>query len=370
MEYRKLGKTGVEVSAISLGTEYLINIPRKDVVEVIHTAIGEGINYFDLFFAQEEFRDNMGFAFKDHRSEIFLTAHLGSTDQNGQYKKSRDPELSAKFFEDFLARYNTDHVDVLFLHNIDGQEDYDLIIKDGFLDLAQRYVKEGKARFIGFSGHTASTATQAVESGYIDVLMFPVNLASNAVVGKKELFNACVKNEVGLVAMKPYAGGKLLQEGNNISLKHFQTGGTEKSFEKRKQITPIKCLSYTLSQVGVSNALPGCANVKHLSEALVYFDSTDEEKDFSEIIADFQQYITGDCVYCNHCLPCPSEIDIGRTIRLFEMAQIELTHQIKTSYYSMTKNASDCIQCGSCMERCPFEVDVISKMEQTSRFFK
>lgn len=369
MEYRKLGKTGVDVSAISLGTEYLINIPRENVVEVIHEAIAQGINYFDLFFAQQEFRDNMGFAFKGHRDKSLLAAHLGSTDQNGQYEKSRDLELSSKFFEDFLIRYNTDHADIVYLHNSDGQEDYDLIMNNGFLDLVQRYVKEGKARFIGFSGHTALTAMQAVESGHIDIIMFPISLVGHAVPGKKELFNACVKHNVGLVAMKPYAGGKLLQRVNSISLEHWQTGGPGVRLEKKAQITPVKCLSYTLSQAGVSNAVPGCKNVEQLSAALAYFNATDEEKDFSEIITDFQQYVTGECVYCNHCLPCPSEIDIGQTIRLFEIAQGCLTDDIKTAYNAMSRNASDCVQCGTCMDRCPFEVDVISKMEQADKVF-
>ncbi len=83
----------------------------------------------------------------------------------------------------------------------------------------------------------------------------------------------------------------------------------------------------------------------------------------------FKEYITGECVYCNHCLPCPSSIDIGQTIRLFEMAQNGMTSEIKDAYSTMMKNASDCIQCGNCEERCPFDVEVIPKMEQAERLF-
>ncbi len=369
MQYRRLGRTGIDVSAISLGTEYLINIPRDDVVAVIHEAIAQGINYFDLFFAQPEFRDNMGFAFKGHRDKAMLAAHLGSTDQNGQYERTRDLDLAKKVFEDFLVRYNTDYVDVIYLHNSDGQEDYDLVMNGGFLETAQNYVKEGKARFIAFSGHTVSTAKQAVESGYIDILMFPISLVGNATSGKRDLLNACVKHDVGLVAMKPYAGGKLLQQDKSMSLEHWQTGGGNAQIEKKGQITPIKCLSYVLSQVGVSNVVPGCKTIEHIHDALAYFDADDKEKDFSEIIGDFQQDITGECVYCNHCLPCPSEIDIGQTIRLFEMAQNSMTDEIKPAYLAMSTNASDCVQCGACMDRCPFDVDVISKMEQADGLF-
>jgi len=369
MQYRKLGKTDVNISAISLGTEYLINLPRDHVVSVIHSALDHGINYFDLFFAQPEFRDNMGYAFKDHRDKAMLAAHLGSTDQNGQYERTRDLNLAIEFFEDFLRRYNTDYVDVIYLHNSDGQEDYDLVMNGGFLDTAQKYVKEGKAKFIGFSGHTVSTAKQAVESGYIDILMFPINLANNAIEGRKDLLNSCVKHNVGLITMKPYAGGKLLQKDQMMSLEHWQLGADKREMEKPSVITPIQCISYVLSQIGVSSIVPGCKTVEHLKETLSYFNATDEEKDFSNVIKYFQQYVEGECVYCNHCLPCPSEIDIGQTIRLFEMAQNGITQEIRSAYNAMQKNASDCVQCGSCEERCPFGVEVIAKMEQANKVF-
>jgi len=370
MQYRRLGRTGVDVSAISLGTEYLINLPREHVTSVVHEAIDRGINYFDLFFAQPQFRDNMGFAFKGYRNRVMLAAHLGASDRDGQYERTRDLQLSESLFFDFLDRYDTEYVDVVYLHNSDGQEDYDLIMKGGMLDMANRYVKkEGKARYIGFSGHTVDTAIQAVESGYIDILTFPINPTGNAVPGKKDLFNACVKHNVGLVAMKPYAGGKLLQESRKISVGYWQTGGGDASFENSTIIKAIQCLSYTLSQIGVSTAIPGCKDIDQLSESLAYFEAKDEEKDFSAIIEQFKEYTTGECVYCNHCLPCPSEIDIGKTIRLFEMAQNGLTSELRSAYDLMENNASDCVQCGSCEERCPFGVEVISKMEQASKLF-
>ena len=74
------------------------------------------------------------------------------------------------------------------------------------------------------------------------------------------------------------------------------------------------------------------------------------------------------CVhYCNHCLPCPSFIDIGRTIRLFEMAR--QGSDTRPAYQAMETNASDCIQCGACEERCPFGVQVIEKMAQAAATF-
>ena len=125
MEYRTLGRTGVQVSAISLGTEYLINQSSEHVSSVIHEAIAQGINYFDLFFAQPRFRDHMGAAFKGYREKVNLVAHLGAIERDGQYDRSRDLAVAERFFDDFLTRYHTDYVDVLMVHNIDEQAEYD-----------------------------------------------------------------------------------------------------------------------------------------------------------------------------------------------------------------------------------------------------
>jgi predicted aldo/keto reductase-like oxidoreductase len=371
MEYRKLGRTGLDISAISLGTEYLIDPPREHVVGVIHEAIEQGINYFDLFFAHPGFRDTMGIAFKGLRDRVFLTAHLGAAHKDGQYKKTRTLKTCEHFFHDFLTRYETDYVDVLILHNSDGQKDYDRLTKpNGLLDMALRFQQEGKARFIGFSGHTVATALQAVESGKIDVLMFPVNLAANAVPGKRDLLQACVAHDVGLMAMKPYAGGKLLNKDRTVRMAHYQMGGEAMKLKKRSPITPVQCLSYTLSQVGISAALPGCADKEQLAAALAYLDALEEERDFSALLSEFEQYVEGECVYCNHCLPCPSTIDIGQVNRLLDMAQQELTAELWATYDALPSKASDCTQCGVCEDRCPFDVGVMARMEQAVALFE
>jgi predicted aldo/keto reductase-like oxidoreductase len=307
----------------------------------------------------------MGEAFSGHRDQTILTAHLGAAVKDGQYQKTRSLRKARAYLDDFLARYQTDYVDVLFLHNCDSQTDFDKVFSpNGLLGMALEYKQAGKARHLAFSGHTASTALQAVESGHVDVLMFPISIASHATPGRKELLNACAARDVGVVAMKPYAGGKLLHETGTFRVPKYASGGDAYQAKKSVAITPVQCLAYTLSQVGVSTVVPGCSNLEHLSDALAYLTATDEEKDFAGIVADFSQYVEGECVYCNHCLPCPSSIDIGQTIRLYEMAQQGV--EARSTYAAMETNAADCIACGACEERCPFGVPVIEKMSEAA----
>ena len=370
MEYRKLGRTGLEVSAVGLGTEYLINLPREHVVAVVREAIEQDVNYFDLFFAQPEFRDNMGEAFSRDRERVMLAAHLGATWVDDQGDRSRDPAVCEQYFHDFLGRFRTDYVDVLMLHNCDEQDDYDQLMRSGGpVDLARRYKQQGKARFIGYSGHTVETSLQAVRSRDIDVLMYPVNLAGHSIPGRNELFSECVARGVGLVAMKTYAGGKLLQEWQRLDMHRFYFGGESREFDRSKAVTPVQCMAYTLAQVGVATVVPGCADLDQLSDTLAWLTATDGEKDFSDIVADFREYVTGECVYCNHCLPCPSSIDIGHTIRLLETARGAPSAELRAEYDAMPSNASDCTQCGQCEERCPFGVETMSKMAQAEKLF-
>lgn len=374
MNYRTLGRTGLQVSEVGLGTEYLNGQPRETVVAVVQEAIARGVTYFDLVFSFSEYLGNMGAALhgtlaEGHRERLILTGHLGSTEKDGQYCKSRDAAKSEAVFLSFLSRLNLDHVDVLFLHNCDSQKDYDQLVKRGQLDLALRLRQEDKARFIGFSGHTVATALQAVQSGHVDVLMFQVNMATHAVPGKKELLQACAAHGVGVVAMKPYGGGRLLSRGRTIHVGKRQGSGEAFALHKNRAITPVHCLAYTLAQTGVCTAVPGCANLEQMQAALAYCQATEEEKDFSPILTDFQHYVTGECVYCNHCLPCPSHIDIGRTLRMFEMARHGLTPDLRAVYAAMPARAADCTRCGACETRCPFGVSVMTKMTQAAELF-
>lgn len=375
MIHRTLGRTGLTVSEIGLGTEFLLGLSEDDATGVIRAALDRGINYIDMFWAQPEFRDHMGIAFCGRRDEAVITAHLGSTLRDGQYSVSRDPKLCAEFVEDNLRRMETDYVDVLFLHNCNKPDEYETVMAPGGpLDLAKSFVKAGKARFIGFSGHNVVTTKQAVESGAIDVLMFPINLASYAVPGKPEVLRACAEHNVGLVAMKVFGGGSLLRDKATIEMHDFQMGrqqtaGAPSHYAAPKTITPVQCIAYALDCPELSTIVPGCKSIAELDATLAFYEADATARDYAHILPAFAEFATGECVYCNHCLPCPSHIDIGQTISLLEQARREMTDNLRTAYGAMETDASDCIQCAQCAERCPFGVDVVTKMAEAVSFF-
>lgn len=364
MRYRTLGRTDLQVSEVGLGLEYLNGQPADTVKAVLNAAIEGGINYFDVIFAFDEYLDNLAQVLVSNRDDIFVTAHLGSGEKDGQYAKTRAISRSIEYFERVLRKLETDHVDVLFLHNCDSAKDYQTLCKlNGILETALRLRDEGKARYIGFSGHTPKTAKKAVESGHVDVLMFPINLAGHGSEEARSLLQACAAHGVGAVSMKVYAGGKLLRDESTLEIGKYLAGGGKRRLRKVQPVTTTHCIAYALSQPAVATVVPGCSEVEHVHQALAYLDASEAERDFAPVLSGFQTAPEGECVYCNHCLPCPAHIDIGATMRLLDLAQLG-DADAAGAYAALPTDASDCQQCGVCEERCPFGVPVMARMAE------
>jgi predicted aldo/keto reductase-like oxidoreductase len=367
MKYRTLGRTGLKVSEISVGTEWLEKKSPELITTVLRKAIENGVNYFDIIFNSEEYLKKISKAIEGQRDKIILTHHLGSSvTKEGKYKKNRSIKSCTKHFEQYLEIMNTDYVDVMFITFVLNEKQYnDIITKEnGSLNLALKYKKEGKVKFLGISTHNLQVVKKAALNGNFDVIMFQINIANNAMPNRNEVLALCAKENIGLVAMKPFAGGVLFRKNKKVGLGGYRTGGLKLEKKIPDIVTPVRCIHYNLNQIGVSTIVPGCASVEELEEDLSYYSATDEEKDYSMLLKEFDEYKTGECVYCNHCQPCPEDIDIGRVFKLYDIANYELTAELKTKYNDFDALASDCSECGVCEERCPFEVKVIDKMKE------
>ena len=373
MEHRKLGKTGLNVSVIGLGTEYLNRRPRKTVISVVRESIERGINYFDLVFAFPEYRDNFGAAFRGCRRKVIIAGHVGCAETDGQYRLSHDAKENELLFLDLLNRLHTDYVDILIVQMVNAAESYDRVMKPGgLMELAFRFKKEGKTRFIGISGHHPFGVEPFIRGRHIDILMFPVNLAWDFIAGRREILEACADQDVGVVGMKVFAGGRLFQKRN-------------------PSVKPALYINYALSQPAVATTVPGVKNKRQLTEVLEFVDATDGEKSFDSVVAGFQEELRGNCVYCNHCLPCPVGIDIGGVLRMLDKSLCDLSDdpagerqslrkrlnfyypgRIRTRrshFKGLSLKASECTGCGACTERCPFGVDVVSRMKRATELW-
>ena len=378
MRYRKLGKTGLMVSEIGFGGEWLERHEMNESIELMKYAHSLGVNIIDCWMPDPKSRDIIGAAMEGCREEWFVQGHIGSTHQNGQYVRTRDLAFVKPAFEDLLTRLKTDYIDLGMIHYVDSQDQWDECMNTDYI----RYVKElkeaGTIRHIGMSTHNPKIAKMAAESGFIEMILFSINPAfdmrpatedldsmfgdydqnlSGIDPDRAELYQLCEKNDVGITVMKGFFGGRLFDPERSP----FGTA-----------FTPLQCIHYALTRPGVTSILCGYDTKEQVAEAVSYENASPEETDYASVIASAPLHAySGQCTYCGHCKPCPMDIDIAMVNKFYDLAvlQPEVPESVQQHYLDLSVTASACIGCQSCESRCPFEVKIAERMEKAAALF-
>jgi len=177
MNYRRLGKTNLNVSEIGLGAEWLERHSAEECTAVINACEEYGINILDCWMPGPEIRSNIGNAIKGKRDRWIIQGHFGSTWQNGQYVRTREMPICKTAFEDLLARLQTDYIDLGMIHYVDTREEWEYILGSDYLKYINELKANGTIRHIGLSTHTPLVAKLAAESGFVEMILFSANPA-------------------------------------------------------------------------------------------------------------------------------------------------------------------------------------------------
>ena len=379
MEYRPIGKTGMSAGIIGLGAEHLDNKPYAVVEEVIHAALEQGINMMDVFMPGDEVRTNIGKALAGNREKMLIQGHIGSVDLRDQYDMSRDLDVCKRYFDKLLTCLGTDYIDFGMLFYLDADADIDAMFDNGVVAYAQELKRQGVVRALGASAHNPATAKRIVESGVIDLLMFSINPAFDMMTGasdiqamvtsdfssmvqsfdpaRAELYRLCESRGVAITVMKTLGAGKLL------SAEHTPFASP---------MTVPQCIHYALTRPAVVSTMIGCQSRQHVLDAVRYLTLSEEERDYAPVISSVKRGFKGSCVYCNHCLPCPSDINIAMTHKFLDIAVLDEANvppSIRQHYKELGSHGSDCIECGSCEARCPFGVPIMDNMKRAAKIF-
>lgn len=161
MHYRVLGRTGLRVSEIGLGGEWLNGLTGEETRVILDTALENGINFMDVFMPQAPTRDHIGQALFGRREKMILQGHLCTVYEDGQYTRTRDIEKTRRSFQDLLDRLQTDYIDIGMIHYVDSQEDFDLVFGGPVMAYARELKEKGIIRHIGMSSHNPHIALQA-----------------------------------------------------------------------------------------------------------------------------------------------------------------------------------------------------------------
>ena len=380
MQYRTLGRTGLQVSVIALGCEGFTGKTEAQVREDMDFAIGEGVNFIDMYTSNPDVRRNIGTALKGRREAFVIQGHLCTVWENDQYLRTRDMSKVVPAFNDLLEQMQTDYIDIGMIHYVDAMDDYDTVFNGSIIEFAQRLKAEGRIRHIGMSSHNPTVALKAVESGIIDVLMFSINPAydlqpanedvnvfwdenawqqtlTNIDPDRERLYSLCEQRGVGIDVMKAYGGGDLLSEERSPF---------------GKALTAVQCIDYALSRPGVASVMAGCRTIGELQQALDWLTASPEERDYTKVMQGVERFSwRGHCMYCGHCAPCSAGIDIASVNKFYNLceAQGEVPETVREHYRALKHHAEECIECGLCEERCPFGVEIIEGMHKATEKF-
>ncbi len=381
MRYREMKKAGFSVSELGLGCEHLQGKDEALIREVVSAALDGGINVMDVFMSEANVRTDIGKAIRGRRGQVRIQGHIGSAWLNGQYTRTRDIQHCEFFFEDLLSRLGTDYMDIGMIHFVDDMKDWEGIESGPVMEYAQRLKKEGRILSVGMSSHNPAVALRAVESGLIDVLMFSLNPAydllheetlidelfesktyqTQTLKGvnptRARLYARCEEMGVGITVMKTLGAGALLK-------------GETSPFGKPLSVHQL--VRYALDRPGVKSTMVGCISAAQVEEYLRYEDKDDGDLDYSAALGGTAAYsLTGRCMYCNHCLPCPSHIDIAQVNKYLDLCAFrqEAQESVRDHYLLLEHKGGECIGCGQCEKRCPFEVKVRSRMAEAKALF-
>ena len=379
MKYRKLGRTGMVCSEISLGCEHLQGKSLETVQTVVEKARMAGVNLLDVFMSEPNVRTYIGKALEGKRKTVMIQGHIGACWADGQYQVLRELDVVKRNFEDLLTRLQTDYIDIGMIHFMDNPDEWDAFAESDTMQYALELRRSGVIRALGLSSHDPVTAKKAVDRGLIEVLMFSVNPAYDLMPkeervidlfegkvldfsqftldpARAELYRACEEKGVGITVMKALGAGRLLSR----ELSPLGTAMTE-----------AQCLSYALSRPAVGAVMLGMQTAEEVDAAMDYWKLSDEEKDYASALGKIRMFAQSRCMYCNHCLPCPVGLDIASVNKYLDLVELDQNpaESVKAHYLALRNTASACVGCGACEERCPFAVPVRERMKRAVEIF-
>ncbi|MFC2038279.1 aldo/keto reductase [Chloroflexota bacterium] len=323
MEKIRLGKTGMMVSKIGFGGIPIQRDTEEESIEVVKKCLELGINFLDTANGYTTSEERIGKAIAGRREDVMIATKSGARNSEGVKEHL---ELS-------LKRLNTDYIDLYQFHGVSNAEHLKIVTDpDGPMAVVKEAMKAGKIRHVGITSHQIDIAKQAVETDLFESMMFPFNFI--AYEPAEELHALCMKHDVGLIAMKPFAGGML----DNVTLAF-------KYLFQFPQVVPI----------------PGIETPAEIEEIVALLDkpqeiTEDEKKQMQQLRDELGNQF---CRRCEYCQPCTMEIPISGVMTSNTLVRRLPPERVFNGPFSgAIEKGRECSECGECEERCPYNLPI------------
>lgn len=330
MEYRVLGKTGLEISRLGFGGIPIQKIDAEGTRALVGELVDKGVNFIDTARGYTVSEEYLGYALEGVRDKFVLATK----------SMARTKEAMASDIDVSLRNLRTNYIDLYQIHN-PSAADLDTVMADGgALEALFEARAAGKIGHIGITLHSVELFRRAIELDWVETVMFPYNLVETQ---GEELIAECERRNIGFICMKPLAGGAI--EDARLAMR------------------------FILNNPAVTVVIPGMAEISEIREnASVSSDTSALSEEEIENIEKIRAELgTNFCRRCNYCAPCTAGINIS-AVFLFEgyYSRYDLKDWAAARYSSLAKTASDCIGCGACESRCPYNLPIREMLKRAA----
>ncbi|MBQ9022125.1 MAG: aldo/keto reductase [Eggerthellaceae bacterium] len=314
-----LGSTGITTIQNAFGALPIQRVSEEEAVVILRAAFDGGMRYFDTARAYSDSEHKLALAFAGMRDQIYIATKT----------MAKTPDDFWADLETSLETLQTDYIDIYQFHCVpqawrpgDGTGMYECMLEAK---------EQGKIRHIGVTAHLLNVAFELVESGLYETLQFPFSYLSGD--REFELVEACNKANMGFVVMKGMAGGLI------------RRADAAMAFTAQYDVMPIW----------------GIQKMSELEEWLSFNENTPQMNDeLAAFIEVERAELAGDfCRGCGYCMPCSVDISINQCARMSLMLRrASSAAWLNDHWQAEMKKIEDCIDCGVCLDRCPYQLQV------------
>ncbi|MBR3382427.1 MAG: aldo/keto reductase [Clostridia bacterium] len=333
MQYVPFGNTGLTVSRVGFGGIPIQRIDAEGTKKLFEKLLERGVNYIDTARGYTVSEEYIGYAIDSLkcRDKLYLATKSMAAAKDAF---SKDIETS-------LRNLRTDYIDLYQIHNPSMEKLDTILAPGGALEALMEAKAAGKIGHIGLTAHSAAVFERALGLDFVESIMFPYNIVETQ---GRELVEKCRECGKAFIAMKPLAGGAI-EDG-------------------------AAAMRYLLTDPNVTVVIPGMFEEREVIENTSFDDSplTEDERMRIEQI---RSTLTGNfCRRCNYCAPCTVGINIP-SVFLFEgyLERYGLEDWARGRYATLPVKASECIECGVCETRCPYELPIRDMLKKAAAEF-
>lgn len=318
---RLLGNTGMKIKRVGFGGIPIQRISQKDTNDVINELEKQGINFIDTARGYTVSEEYIGNSLEGRREKFFIATK----------SMSRSYESMKNDIEISLRNLKTDYIDLYQIHNLKSEEYEDIFNEDKAYRALLEAKSEGKIKHIGITSHSLETIEKVVEDDKFETIQFPYNIVEDQA---DDVFKKANKKGIGIIVMKPLAGGAL--DDATLAIK------------------------YILSKSYIDVAIPGMDSVEQVRQNTDTLKNLKLTQEDNEKIEEIRKSLGSRfCRRCEYCLPCPVGVNIPANFLLEGYyTRYNLKDWAIQRYEATTGKASECVNCGLCETKCPYDLPI------------